>query len=296
MLQVQTIFYLLSKKTNNSSQARAHGKCKCNHLIDVIVTCAYLRLRMSQSVSLPSTLRSGREQHICSARAMLLVGRAAASDFGNEALSIEITSILVPKGEAPTPTRTVNGNHSNVTSRAQSEQIAAGHIALLGFHLCRFCEQCISYCCLSTYSSAQYFLQNTLLLNARMSLSCSLSFCSKLLIEHLSSFERFEFIALLLNIIARAGNTFTSDTGVKSGAHSKTIGTAELRDATPRRSRLARQTYEYTRNSSGEGAALADMWQLDFDSSSGMLIDTDVFVACLLQLIKKHCRNVLLLY
>ena len=204
-------------------------------------------------VSLPSTLRSGRQQHICSARAMPLFGRAVASDFGNEALSMEITSIhvLVPKGEAPTQTRTANGNRANVNRRAQSELIAAGHIALPGSHLCRFCEECITYCCLSTYSSAQYFLQSTLLLNALVSLSCSLSFCSKLLIELLSSFEQFQFIALLLNIIARAGNTFTSDECVKAGAHSKGIGTAELREVTPSRFRLARQTY--TRNSSGEG-------------------------------------------
>ena len=176
-----------------------------------------------------------------------------------------------------------HGNRANVNSRAQSEQIAAGHIALLGSHLCRFCEQCISYCCLSTYSSAQYFLQCTLLLNSRVSLSCSLSFCSKLLIEHLSS------IALLFNIIARAGNTFTSDDFVKSGAHRKTFGTAELRVATPRRTRLARQSARY---SSGEGAALADMWRLDFDSSSSMLILVDyALLACY-----KHCRNVLILY
>ena len=142
------------KETNKSSQVRAHDKYKCKRSMDVIVTCAYIYLQMSQSVSLFSTLRNSRQQHFCSARAMPLVGTTAASDFGNEVLSIEITSILVPKCEAPTQTRTANGNRANVNKRAQSEQIAAGHIAVLDSHLCRFCEQCISYCCLSTYSSA----------------------------------------------------------------------------------------------------------------------------------------------
>ena len=128
----------------------------------------------------PSRLHSRRRmctrrEHTCSAHALLPAGRSAGS--------------IIHSGDAPTPTHTCNEKRVPLQKRSQSERIASDAIAPLALCTphCQLCKP--SICCYTNSYALQHFpqtVQSTLLntsANARMTLNCSASLCSNLLIS-----------------------------------------------------------------------------------------------------------------